>query len=115
MSLKSEASFKFKPFEGDDCGFGYNLANSETRFHSLQMSHYILRYICSNGAIVRLGNEGRKALVHYGYSKDFAFEYINESLDEIANSQINIAEKLTKLKNFTTEEVMQAILCFFFR
>ncbi len=43
------------------------MVNSETGFRALSLSHYILRYICSNGAAVPV--KGMQKRSHYGYAQ----------------------------------------------
>ena len=103
MSINSTEIQKIKPFPGDDCGIGFNMTNSETGFHSLQMSHYILRYICSNGAMVKINQNDKTRLIHYDYSREYVFEYINDCLKEIDEKKNNITERLRLLKEFAAD------------
>lgn len=50
---------------GDTCEFGLNIVNSETGFRALSVYHYILRLVCTNGAVVpvRVADD---RIVHYG-------------------------------------------------
>ena len=50
---------------GDVCSFGLNIVNSETGFRALAVYHYILRLVCTNGAVVRTGLADDR-IVHYG-------------------------------------------------
>jgi len=52
MRIYSATRCEVEPEPGDICSFAYNVVNSETGFRALSLSHYILRYICSNGAAV---------------------------------------------------------------
>ncbi|MDH3252009.1 MAG: hypothetical protein OEM41_04405 [Ignavibacteria bacterium] len=66
MRLYSRERLKKSIAPGDDFGFGFNVLNSETGFRSLSVHHYLFRYICSNGAIVRIGSH-QDERIHYGY------------------------------------------------
>lgn len=98
MSIYSEEKLKFQPYPGDDCGFGFNIFNSETGFGALRISHYILRYVCSNGATVGIKKEEWKPLVHYDISKKDALVYIISSLKDIEVTRKIVFQKLKALK-----------------
>ncbi len=51
MRIYSETRIRTEPIPGDECGFGFNVINSETGFHALDVRSYILRYRCTNGAV----------------------------------------------------------------
>jgi hypothetical protein len=52
-NIRTKSKFKIMPFPDDEFGVGLNITNSETGFKSFQISNYLLRYVCSNGAYVR--------------------------------------------------------------
>lgn len=106
MSMNSDDVYKVQPRKGDNCGFGFNIANSETGFHSLQVSHYILRYICSNGAMVQINKEKQKPLIHYNISRDYALNYIKESVKEVEKTRETIFNRLKGLTESVTEKEM---------
>jgi hypothetical protein len=64
---------------GDTCGFGFNVLNSETGFRSLSVHRYILRYVCSNGAIVRLGDK-HEVRSHYRHPAGYLQTFLRERL-----------------------------------
>lgn len=96
MRIFTEEKIKTQPIRGDDCGFGYNVFNSETGFMALRAAHYILRYICKNGAVVRI-NGNRESIYHYNQTKEKILEYIHESISEIENSRNEVIKKLKGL------------------
>jgi hypothetical protein len=65
MRLYSRERARKNISPGDDFGFGFNVLNSETGFRSLSVHHYLFRYLCSNGAMVRIGDH-RDERTHYG-------------------------------------------------
>ncbi len=96
MRIYSQEECKVAPIPGDDCGFGFNLFNSETGFMALKISHYILRYICSNGAVAAV-NSGNKTLIHYNLNRNEVFDYIKSSIKKIGESREHIINKLKLL------------------
>jgi hypothetical protein len=50
--------------KGDIFGFGHEVINSETGFAAVSYSHYLLRYICDNGASVRVWQKNSKLNHH---------------------------------------------------
>ncbi len=66
MRLYSQEKLRKNIAPGDDFGFGFNVLNSETGFRALSVHHYLFRYVCSNGAIVRIGAHQDERM-HYGY------------------------------------------------
>lgn len=111
MRIYSEQEFETEPIPGDKCGFGYNLFNSETGFMGLKILHYILRYICSNGAIASFKGDDTKSLYHYNLDKDYAYQYIQNSLKKISETREQLIEKLRSLKvSYTSEKVLKLVL-----
>jgi hypothetical protein len=104
MRLYSNIKVKTEPVPGDECGFGFNIFNSETGFMALRISHYILRYICTNGASVPVSNNKAEGFIHYNTSKDNISGYIKESLAEIQNNSGWISDRIKVLKNQEPDE-----------
>src|SRR5690606_11249953 len=84
FSIVTYDNIKTEPVPDDICGLGLMIINSETGFRALTVSHYIYRYICSNGAVVK--NEKRDSHYHYG----------KVNLSSFLNEKINIAAKKRK-------------------
>lgn len=78
---------------GDSCGFGFNILNSETGFRSLSVQHYILRCVCSNGAIVRLG-EKQEERSHYRHPAGYLQQFLKEQLQPAEKANDEILESL---------------------
>ncbi len=87
--VKSEA----EPKGGDVCGLSYNVLNSETGFQTLAINHFVLRYICSNGAIVRSPSTEQKR-IHYGYKKGMLEDFLNTEVTRREEESAHIFEKL---------------------
>ena len=52
------------PIVNDFCGFGFDIVNSETGFASLAFNHFILRYVCTNGATTPINvYDGKKYIM----------------------------------------------------
>ena len=66
MRVYSETKYEVEPVPGDVCGIGCNVLNSETGFQALSVYMFIRRYVCSNGAVVRLTAADERR-VHYGH------------------------------------------------
>lgn len=86
-----------EPVAGDVCGLAYNILNSETGFRVLSIRHYVLRYICSNGAISRSA-EKEESRIHYGYGKGMLQKFLDE---EVAKRNQGAAQIIDKLKQST--------------
>jgi len=108
MSINSEIKIKKPPVPGDDCGFGFNIFNSETGFASLRASHYILRYVCSNGAMARFseGEKEHKSLVHYNLSRDTIEKYLRKTLMGIEKTRDEVFSKLSNLTECESTDVL---------
>ena len=70
LRLYSQIQVKTEPVQGDECGLGFNIFNSETGFRALSMSNYVFRLACSNGLIVSEKGDDWKPLPHYGVSAE---------------------------------------------
>jgi len=68
---------------GDLCGFGANIFNSETGFLALEVTVYVHRYVCSNGATVALPRTRAGGLVHYDVSPDACERYLSAAMTDL--------------------------------
>ena len=92
-----EERIKAEPVAGDSCGFGFNVLNSETGFMALRVCPFILRYICSNGAIAAFGlGETATGLVHYGVSSEAIQKYFARALMTMDENLPRLAKLLTE-------------------
>jgi hypothetical protein len=66
MRVYTDTKYEVEPVPGDVCGIGCNVLNSETGFQALSVYMFIRRYVCSNGAVVRLTAADERR-VHYGH------------------------------------------------
>ena len=77
MRIFTEIKSKAEPVVGDVCGFGLNITNSQTGFATLKAEHYILRYLCTNGAARKI--KGKQLnVVHYGQNKQTIFTKLED-------------------------------------
>lgn len=84
-----------EPVPGDPCGLAYNILNSETGFQALSVQHFLLRYICSNGATI--GSASRKeSRVHFGYSKEALQAFVKAEIAFRLKESEKILDKLNK-------------------
>jgi hypothetical protein len=83
---------KTEPVPGDVCGFGYNAFNSETGFCALSISHFVLRYVCSNGAIANVGESVRR--VHYGHKEGTLHAFLKERIERMRESRVTLERAL---------------------
>ncbi len=92
MRLYTEVKNKEEVLPGDDFGFGLNIINSETGFGALTIYNYLYRYICSNGAVIKVGDESRK--VHYGFSPRDLKEFVDDNIIKAKMNQEKIKERV---------------------
>ena len=108
LRIDSEVLTKSEPVRGDECGFGFTIFNSETGFHSLQISHYILRYVCSNGLIIRIPTKDEKLnyRIHYNFTPENLKGFLDDQIINIVKTQKEIAHKLKQsAENALTPEL----------
>lgn len=103
MRITTEEKFKFQPVPGDECGLGMCIINSETGFHSLMVQHYILRYICTNGAMVSV-NKKSDSRKHYGIKKDKLNTFLKEQAKELNNKRNELIKKFKFLAETKASE-----------
>jgi hypothetical protein len=82
----------------DTCGFGFNVFNSETGFQSVSVQHYILRAICSNGAVIRLGGK-KEARSHYRQPEGHLQRFLSEQLKPAEESREELVRSLKRSVN----------------
>jgi len=97
MSIATEEKLRTQPVKGDDCGVGLNIVNSETGFRALTVSHYILRYICSNGAVARISEDDDDKRYHCG-NEDLNL-FLNEKVKRATVERKILVDKLLRLNN----------------
>ena len=95
LSITTDDKIKTEPIPGDVCGVGINIVNSETGFRALTVSHYILRYVCSNGAVARISNDSDSLRYHYGKVDLKAF--LNEKVEKAIDEREFVIQKLNDL------------------
>ena len=108
LRITTEEKFKFEAVPGDSCGIGINVINSETGFRMLSIAHYILRYVCSNGAIARIDKTGGEK-IHYGHRENELQEFLNEQVAKALTNQQKIAKTITGLVNKPAAEFVVSV------
>lgn len=106
MRITTEEKLKFEAVKGDNCGIGLNVINSETGFRALSVAHFILRYTCSNGAIVRIVNKENQR-VHYGYKGNELQEFLDKQVGLALISQLQVADSIKNLSNKPAAEYIE--------
>ncbi|MBL7127540.1 MAG: hypothetical protein ISS16_00980 [Ignavibacteria bacterium] len=96
MRMYGQKLLNAAPVVDDKCGFGFNILNSETGFRALGVYHYILRYICTNGAIAPVN--GSSTYVHYDKSKKNILESLKKNLDKLEDSKLIIIKQLGRMQ-----------------
>jgi hypothetical protein len=108
LRITTEEKFKFDAVPGDNCGIGINVINSETGFRTLSISHYVLRYICSNGAIVKVNNTcGEK--VHYGHQENELQLFLQAQVTMALSNQMKVAQSISGLTNKPASEFVESV------
>lgn len=97
MSITTEEKLRTQPVKGDNCGIGLNIVNSETGFRALTVSHYILRYTCSNGAVARISGDDDDKRYHYG--NDDLSLFLNEKVKRATVERKILVDKLLRLND----------------
>lgn len=108
LRITTEEKFKFEAVPGDDCGIGINVINSETGFRTLSIAHFVMRYVCSNGAIVRIDNDDKER-VHYGYEENELQEFLTEQVGLALLSQQQVADSLRKISNKRAADFVNSV------
>ncbi|HMN49629.1 MAG TPA: hypothetical protein PKD67_10865 [Ignavibacteriaceae bacterium] len=108
MRITTEEMLKFEAVKGDNCGIGLNVINSETGFRTLSVAHFILRYVCSNRAIVRIDNEANER-VHYGYKENELQEFLDEQVELALLKQKDVANSIKNLSNKSAAKFIESV------
>jgi hypothetical protein len=95
MRIYTEERFKTDPIVGDTCGFGLNIFNSESGFSALGIQHFILRYVCTNGATMPLNMLFEKEN-HYGVKKEVLINFLHKQFERVEPSRKYIIFALKK-------------------
>ncbi len=108
MRITTEEKFKFEAVKGDNCGIGLNVINSETGFRTLSIAHFVMRYVCSNGAIVRIDNEANER-VHYGYKENELQEFLDEQVELALLKQKEVADSIKDLSKKPASDFITSV------
>ncbi len=81
------------PVPGDECGMGHNVFNSETGFRALSVHHFVLRYVCSNGAVIEI-DSGKRQCVHYGHPEWMLRDFLEREIDESRDIQERVMRSI---------------------
>ena len=82
----TKKKYEAAPIVGDQCGFGFDIVNSETGFAALAFNHFILRYVCTNGAAAPI-NMYQWKQEHYAKDKDYLINYIKNQVERADQSR----------------------------
>lgn len=95
IRIYTREKFKTEPIPDDPCGFGLNIFNSETGFRALSVAHYIIRYVCSNGAVVQVdsNNESR---IHFGQKEGELKEFLDTQILRAYESRVKLIKLMQK-------------------
>jgi hypothetical protein len=105
MRLTSRERFKVEPIPGDECGVGVCVYNSETGLRSLEMNNYIIRYVCTNGAVIT-NNENNNKFYHYRQNEGALENKLNEFVQKTDSLKENIYTRLEGLTHKNSENVL---------
>lgn len=108
LRITTEERFKFEAVKGDKCGIGLNVINSETGFRTLSIAHFVMRYVCSNGAIVRIVSNANER-VHYGHKAYELQEFLDEQIELALISQKEVADSIKDLSNKPAAEFINSL------
>lgn len=108
LRITTEEKFRFDAVPGDNCGIGINIINSETGFRMLSISHYVLRYVCSNGAIIRIDKSGGEK-VHYGHRENELQLFLREQVVLALANQKKVAESISDLTNKPASAFVESV------
>jgi hypothetical protein len=108
MRIYTHEKFKTEPVPGDACGFGLNIINSETGFGALDVSHYILRYVCSNGAVARVDGSGGSR-IHFGHHEGEMQDFLNDQILKAFESRFKLVSFLRESTQLKAKDFVKAI------
>jgi len=108
LRITTEEKFKFEAVKGDKCGIGLNVINSETGFRTLSVAHFVMRYTCSNGAIVRIVNDANDR-VHYGHKEYELQAFLAEQIELALLSRQQVADSIKYLPNEPAAEFINSV------
>ena len=91
----TKKKFEGAPIINDQCGFGFDIVNSETGFAALAFNHFILRYVCTNGATAPINMYNWKQ-DHYAKDKNYLIDYIKNQIERADSSRNNLFYKIKK-------------------
>jgi hypothetical protein len=91
----TKKKFEGAPIVNDQCGFGFDIVNSETGFAALAFNHFILRYVCTNGATAPINMYYWKQ-DHYAKDKNYLIDYIKNQIERADSSRNNLFYKIKK-------------------
>lgn len=106
LRIYTEKKAEKAPVVDDLCGFGFNITNSETGFSALKAEHFILRYVCTNGAVAQISSKNNTNVAHYNQNKQTLLNNLIDSLESSSNvpenfiAAVQLATKMSVKKSF---------------
>lgn len=104
--------------KNDPVGLGYNVMNSETGLHSFQVFAFLLRLICTNGAVIPTDYMGKK-FFHYRKNPDEAYNeilklprYLAILKEELHKQLYNAKNELFNIEKYRDLPKLNAIIGF---
>lgn len=109
MRLYVKKVREIEPIKGEVFAFGFNIFNSETGFRALNAIPYLLRYSCSNGALI---NEtgASKAMCHFGYKSIEMKEYLTTIFQKTEQTISNISDDIQELSKRRAKEFTRKLI-----
>ncbi len=98
LRVTSEEKHKVEPVPGDDFGIGLCIINSETGFRALSVSHFLWRYVCSNGAVVKINN-GDYRKIHYRHTRRDLTEFLTGQIGLAKAGRAQLERSISGLMN----------------
>jgi len=109
MRLYVKKVREIEPIPGEVFAFGFNIFNSETGFRALSVIPYLLRYTCSNGALINETGTA-KTMCHFGYKSIEMKEYLTTEFQKTEKSIGNISNGIQELTKHRAKEFTRKLI-----
>jgi hypothetical protein len=108
MRIYTNEKYNTEPIPGDTCGFSFNIFNSETGFRALSISHYIFRYVCSNGAVARVDQSDERKF-HFGNKAGELQRFLNKQILKGLESRLKLIFYIMSSTGNTAEDYIKTV------
>jgi hypothetical protein len=109
LRIYGEEIVKKEPIVNDPCGFSFNIISSDTGFRTIFLTHYVLRYSCTNGAVLPIGGTNRNKISHVNNGKTEILELLETQISQMKSEFDAVSKAIAKMTHESADSYVKKI------